>query len=118
MRFPISFQLINLLRKPEINLENHIYQEDFKSRLKTAMSKYSAASFTASSNIKLTEGTSVNHIVLYTHLALSMSFNLENLFTLYNLPTPEPLSKDINSTNIVNVWSLDDVIQKTKSTKE
>lgn len=41
-----------------------------------------------------------------------MSFNAENLFTLFSFPSPEPLNKTIiNATNVLNVWSLTSVIK-------
>jgi hypothetical protein len=118
MRFPISFALINLLRKPDIDLENHIFRQDYRGKLKSTMLKYANITFGVQSAVKLPASTSIHHLVLYTHLALAMSFNLENLFSLFNLPAPEPLSKDINCTNIVNIWSMADAIRGGSSSEK
>lgn len=118
MRFSISFELINLLRKPDIDLESHSYREDYRAKLKLSMTRHNGVVFDEKSNLRLPANITTHHIIVYTHLALAMSHNLENLYALFNIAAPEPLSKDINCTNILNVWSLVDVIRRTPSSKD
>ena len=39
MLFPRSFSLINLLRKPDIDIETHIFRQDYRAKLKIAVLK-------------------------------------------------------------------------------
>lgn len=74
--------------------------------MSTILNGYSSAVKVAEGH-QLSPNSSVRHLILYLHLQISMLTNLENLFTTYEAKVKaEPLAKEINSTNILNVWSI------------
>lgn len=117
MRFPISFELLNLLRNPDIDIDRHSFREEYKAKLRRAAAGFTKVSLEEKADVPLPKGTHCLHLVVYVHLALAHSSNLDNLCTLLSQPGPGPVSKDINSTNVVNVWSLVDTIRAVPTEK-
>lgn len=83
--FPVSFRLINLLRNPDIDLDTHTFKSGFLENVRDILETFAETKAESKELLKPT-GLSQKHFIIYIHLAIAYSSNIENLFNAFKVP--------------------------------